>query len=367
MSTPALKAVREAFPDARVDFFVGSWSRQTLVGNPCIDNIVDCGRVGSGPYSVGDYWALIRRMRQGKYDACFVLERSFFLTLLPFLAGVPRRIGLDSEGRGFSLTTKVPCEATRHEVELYLDVIRAIGLDPRSPRLEFYPSSQDVESARRRLRDAGLAADIAAGDASAEGIGLSLEVRGDLRGRPPLVAIHPAGGANPGMDMPAKRWPARRFAVVADRLIEQYGATVLILGAESDLPVAEEMEREMQRHPINMAGTMNLGELAAVLARCDLFLGNDTGPMHLAVAVGTPVVAVFGPTDARMYGPYSSQATVVSSDVPCGPCFKKGAARPCATFECILKVGVDDVWQAVQTRLAVRGFQKLNSVAKWSV
>ncbi|MBI2953454.1 MAG: glycosyltransferase family 9 protein [Chloroflexi bacterium] len=399
MSTPVLKAIREAFPDARVDFVVGSWSKQAVAGNPHLDRVVDCGRVGGGSYSPGEYLALVRRLRQERYDTCFVFERSVFLTLLPWLAGIPRRIGLDSEGRGFPLTIRVPCAGVRHEVELYLDVVRALGLDPRRNRLEFYPSAQDVEKARQLIRASGSGTtetrrhggednvgdgNVAAPPGGARDRSVS-EMRklADTKGgstteqnapkpldqphpcpHASLVAIHPGGGVNPGMELIAKRWPARRFAAIADRVIEEYAGNVLIVGAESDAPLADEMEREMVRRPINLAGKITFGELAGVLASCQLFIGNDTGPLHLAVAVGAPVVAIFGPTDARAYGPYSDEARVVQANTSCRPCFEKGAARPCATYDCVMAIKEDQVWQAVQELLEARGIARLNSATE---
>lgn len=356
MSTPTIWAVRKKFPNARLDFFVGSWSRCAVVGNPHLDNIVDCGSVGAGSVSLGEYWALVRQLRKGGYDVCFVLERSVLMTLLPLLAGIPYRIGLDSEGRGFSLTVKVSCSGTKHEADRYLDTVRAIGADTNRRRLEFYPTERDVQRAQDLLVAAGV---MQLGSADGGGPPASA--------RTPIVVIHPAGGANPGMELLAKRWPAERFAAIADLLIEQYGATVVIVGAKADIPVAADMERSMEKQPVNLAGKTTIGELAGVFTYSDLFLGNDTGPLHLAVAVGVTTVAIFGPTDARVYGPYSDESTAVSGAVPCRPCFVKGAARPCSTFECMTSVSIEQVWRAVGERLEAKGFRQANSTVERSV
>ncbi len=376
MATAALRSLRQSFPGARIDFFVGDWSKQVLIGNPHVDNIVSCGRVGSGSYSLAEYFHLVRQLRQGTYDACFVLERSAFITSLPFLAGIPVRIGLDSEGRGFSLGVRVPVDRPKHEAELYLDTLRAVGVNPVDPRLEFFPLPGDDEAAISLLKDAGL--ELAGGgrfhlsrslrlrrsETDTRHLSRSLRLRRsetDTRQTcpchsPMLVAIHPAGGVNPGMDFLAKRWPAERFGAIGDRLAREYRATVLIVGAAADAPLAEAMVQSMREPAINLAGKTGFGELAAIFRRCDLFVGNDTGPMHLAVAMETPIVAIFGPSDERMYGPYTDNASVVTSDVPCRPCFKKGSANPCNEYRCVLNVTVEQVWQAVQGRLAANGF-----------
>lgn len=351
MSTPTVAALRAAYPAARLDFFVGTWAKPAIEGNPHLDNIVDCGEVSARRIGLASYWELVRRLRQGCYDVCFVLERSAFVTLLPLLAGVRYRIGLDSKGRGFPLTSRVACDQVRHEVEQYLAVARAIGATLKQPRLEFYVSPSEVARATAFLTEIGQREV----RANAE-----FETADDAAmHRRPLVAIHPGGGANPGMALLAKRWSPARFAAIADRLAEEYGARVLVVGAASDIPVAREMRAEMRSMAIDLAGRFGIRELGAILARCDLFVGNDSGPTHLAVAVGTPVVAIFGPTDERVYGPYSPDSVAVASVMPCRPCFKDGSMPSCRSMQCIAAVTVEQVWRAVEDRLAVRGFARL--------
>lgn len=367
MATPMVRVLRAAFPHSRLDFFVGSWSRQAVLGNPSIDNVVDCGRVGSGSYSIAEYLKIARKLREGNYDVCFVLERSAVISVLPWLAGIPCRIGLDSEGRGFSLTRRVSCDEVKLEVELYLDTIRSLGIDPGKSRLEFFPSDSDVEAAGHLLGEMGVSGPGGTRPPNTTASGTTGKPSKQVAApRPPVIAIHPGGGVNPGMDLLAKRWPAQRFATLADRAIAEYGAAVIVVGARSDATLAGDLEDAMLARPLNLAGKTNLGELAAVFQRCDLFLGNDTGPLHLAVAVGTSVIAVFGPTDERVYGPYSDDAVAISSQVSCRPCFVKGVARPCTSFECVMSIPVDQVWKEVEAKLDAKGFQKLGSVVECS-
>ncbi|MBI4316988.1 MAG: lipopolysaccharide heptosyltransferase II [Chloroflexi bacterium] len=327
MATPTLASLRSAFPDARIAFVVGSWSRAVISGNPKVDEVIDCGRVGAGRgYSLAEYLSLVRCLRQGKFDACFVLERSLWLTLVPYLAGIPARIGLDSEGRGFSLNVRVPCKEIKHEAELYLDTVRAIGVVPGEPRLEYFVDEEDRASTAALL-----------GEKNAAG---------------PLVVIHPGGGANPGMLLTAKRWPARRFAAVADRLAEEFGARIVLAGSNEDAEVVANVKSGMRSAYLDLHGRLTLGQLAAIVEKADLFIGNDTGPMHLAVAVSAPVVAIFGPSDARMYGPYSNTAAVVFSDVPCRPCFTRGAYPECSEHVCTERIEVDQVWRAARDLLS---------------
>jgi lipopolysaccharide heptosyltransferase II len=321
MATPAIAALRQAFPKARIDFAVGGWSRAVVESNPHLDGIMDCGRVGGGSrYSWREYLDLVRRIRAEKYEACFVLDRSPLISLLPYLGGVPQRVGLDSRGRGFSLTVGLPVVAPKHETELYLDTVRAVGIEVNEPRLEFYPTDEDRRHVAEMLRAVSQA---------------------------PLVVIHPAGGSNPGMILSAKRWPPQRFAALADRLIEEKGTQVFLVGGPDDGPIAAAIKEAMRQEPWDLTGQLTFGQLGALLERCELFVGHDTGAMHLAVAVGTPVVAIFGPSDPRMYGPYGKKGVTLWHDVGCNPCLLHGRWNTaCRHFRCIEAVTVEEVWQA---------------------
>ncbi|MBC8264061.1 MAG: glycosyltransferase family 9 protein [Anaerolineales bacterium] len=321
MATPVIAALRRAFPRARIEFAVGGWARAMVENNPHLDGLVDCGPVGSGSrYSWREYFGLVRRIRAGGYEACFVLDRSPLISLLPYLSGVPQRVGLDSQGRGFSLTVGVPVVGLKHEAELYLDTVRAVGIEVNEPRLEFYPTDEDRRHVAEILRTAP---------------------------QSPLIVIHPAGGSNPGMILSAKRWPPQRFAALADRLIEERGAQVVLVGGPEDGPVAAAIKDGMRQKPWDLTGRLTFGQLGALLERCDLFIGHDTGAMHLAVAVGAPVAAIFGPSDPRMYGPYGENSVALWHDVGCNPCLRHGRwDAACRRFRCIEAVTVEEVWQA---------------------
>src|SRR5256886_2247000 len=193
MTTPLLEVLRREYPQARIAYMVGSWSKVIAEHQPAlIDSVIDCGQVGiAGRYGLKDYLALAKRLRRAHYDLAFVLDRSPMLTLLPWLAGIPRRVGPDSLGRGFSLTDRVPVSSSpthlQHQAEVYLDLARAIGLPVDAPRMRFEPTAPERQSVSRPSR---------------------------LR-----VALFTGGGSNPGMDLTAKRWPLDRFEDLARKQI----------------------------------------------------------------------------------------------------------------------------------------------------
>jgi len=169
-----------------------------------------------------------------------------------------------------------------------------------------------------------------------------------------VVAVHPGGGVNPGMALSAKRWPPERFARLADALIEG-GARVVLVGGPGDKPIAEAIKAAMRRRPLDLTGKLSWGQLGALLEGVDLFVGHDTGATHLAVAVGAPVVAIFGPSDPRVYGPYRGRSVVLWHQVGCNPCLVRGRWNAsCRRFRCIEAVTVEEVLEAARSLLSAK-------------
>jgi lipopolysaccharide heptosyltransferase II len=332
MTTPLLEVLRRAYPQARIAYVAGAWSKVIPQHHPAVDTVIDCGNVGiPGRYGLRAYLQLAARLRRERFDLAFVLDRSPMLTLLPWLAAIPRRVGPDSLGRGFSLTDRVPTSSTpdalQHQVEIYLDLARAIGLPVDAPRMRFVPTAEEREVVQRQAEQ--------------------YEPR-------TLVALFPGGGSNPGMELTAKRWPLERYRTLARKLIDELNAQVLLIGGVSDDALNAQLLAALdipQGRVVNLAGRTSIGELAAWLERCDLFIGNDSSPMHLAAAVNTPVIAIFGPTSPQEYGPYplDDPTHIALWRHPTGiPCFFLGKMQPCERCTCMQSVTVDDVWQAVQ-------------------
>ncbi|MFH1141043.1 MAG: lipopolysaccharide heptosyltransferase II [Chloroflexota bacterium] len=343
MATATIAATKAAFPNATLTVAVGSWSREVLAHNPHVDRLMDAGLVGSGQ---GTQWRayikLLRELRRQRFDLALVLDRSPQFTVIPWLVGIPVRAGIDSSGRGFALQYKAPWPPEQHEVELYLSVLCAIGVQPCQGRMEFCPTSEELEWAKAMLQSKVVLAEKEATPWAG--------VR---------VVVHPGGGANPGRLSPVKRWFPDRYAVIIQRLLER-GAQVVLVGSSADRALNEGIVKQVPPFlegktgiMVDLTGATTLGQLGAVIQCCDLFIGNDAGPLHLAVAVGTPSVAVFGPSDPRRYRPYLERSITIHKGVPCSPCFVRGGLPfPCTQPWCMEAVTVEDVWQAVVTLLA---------------
>jgi lipopolysaccharide heptosyltransferase II len=325
LTTPMLDALRRRFPGAAIHYAVGQYARPAIDGHPEIAHVVDCGPgIGRDGRSL---LALARRIRAGRYDICLVLERSPLFAALPFLAGVGVRAGIDSAGRGFALNVRVPWDESLHEADLYLSVATAIGCPTGDLHVRFVPGPAARAAVDHFWRE---------------------QAPGDR-----VVAIAPGGGINPGMDLPEKRWLPERFAALADRLVDQEQVTIAIVGGPLDRASCDAMRAAMSAPALDRCGQGTFEELGALLQKCALYVGNDSGPMHLAVAVNCPVVAIFGPTDVGLYGPYRAQARAVHLAVPCSPCFVHGHFPPCPNHHlCMRDLDVVMVFGACHDLLA---------------
>jgi heptosyltransferase II len=319
MSTPALLRLRQARPSARITLLspeklAGLWERQ-----PFVDELLTFS-------AAENIWLLGRRLRERKFTAGVAFPNSIRSALELWLAGIPRRIGGARPGRSLLLTETVPpCPGTvemrklsvaeiqrrvkarvatthypaaAHHVHHYLHLAAALGAspEPMAPRIDV--SEEEMEAVRGKF-------------------GLS------------RAAGRPWFGLNPGAEYgPAKRWPAERFVAAARALREKTQCRWTVFGGAGDVALAETISSDIARAtgepPLNLARRTSLRELAAALKICDFVLTNDSGPMHLAAAVGAPVAAIFGSTSPELTGPvFSARAQVVSCDAPCAPCFRR--------------------------------------------
>ena len=268
---------------------------------------------------------LAAELRRERFDVAVLFQNAFQAAWIAWRAGIPERIGYARDGRSWLLTQAVPLpgpgEGPAHESNYYLELLRRAGWvetlpDSRNVRLHLDPTALDRAEA----------ALVAAGS-----------LRGKLR-----IAFGP--GAAYGT---AKCWPADRYAQLAGRLIADFGADVILFGAASERDVAAHVAA-LEPRVINLAGKTTIGDLPAFLARCGLFIGNDSGAMHLAAAVGLPLVAVFGPTNPGGTAPLAPHVMVVQRRVACSPCF----LRHCPIdHRCMTGVTVDEVLDAARPAL----------------
>jgi len=294
MVVPAIADLRALLPGATIDLVVGSWNRSLAETIPGVSRVetLDAEWLARGPGGAA-MPALIRHARtwrQRQYDLAINFEPDIRSNLLLAASGAAFTIGFSSGGGGAVLD-------------------RALAYDPRA---------HTTDNARRLI-----ASVISRGspDRDPPPLRLGDDVRRDAAqrltraGNGPLVGLHVSAGRA------VKQWEPERFADVARQLVTSTGATIVLTGAPEDGPLIEAVRSRLADCPvIDVSGDVDLTVLAAVLQRLDLLVTGDTGPMHLAVAVGTPVVAIFGPSDPARYGPRGPHDRIVRIDLPCSPC-----------------------------------------------
>ncbi len=318
MTLPTLSAIRENFPRGHLTVLARPWVLPVYGAHPAVDRVMACDR-GTGPLpAMGMRLRTIREIRRARFDLAVIFPNSFEAALTVFLAGVPCRLGFDTDGRRILLThpaRRSRVAAGRHQAFTYLSLLASRGWPApyRAPALRVSPADGDL--AGRTLAELG----IAAGDT--------------------LVGLGP--GAAYG---PSKRWPPERFARVGDWAARRWGARVVLLGSWGDRPACSAVAGAMTQPVVDLCGALPLGAAMGVLRRCRLTVTNDSGLMHLSAGLGTPTVAVFGSTDPVATGPLGPFARVVRHTPPCAPCF----LRACPSdFACMLRVTPERVWEGM--------------------
>jgi heptosyltransferase-2 len=324
LTLPALEAVRRRFARATITVLAKGWVAGLFRGHPSVDGVLAFHPEGEHG-GVRGRLRLVQAVRALHADLAVILPNSFESALIPRLAGIPRRVGCASDGRGCLLSHRLPRNASggaRHQVHHYLRIVRALGAEGEAvPRLAVLPEAR--ENADRLLRAAGIAP----------------EDR--------IICVNP--GAIYGS---AKQWGVERFASAGDRLAADWDARPVLVGSAREAAILGAVADRMRRRAVVLGGRTDLPALAALSARARLLLTNDTGAMHVAAAVGTPVVAVFGPTDAEATGPLGPRVRIVRRAVPCSPCL----LRECPIdHRCMTAVTVAEVVEAAKALLGDTG------------
>ncbi|MGQ9490970.1 MAG: glycosyltransferase family 9 protein [Anaerolineae bacterium] len=335
--TPALYALRRALPETHITLLVGPWAQEVIRDNTDLDAVISCPFPGFerrlkvsllAPYRL--LHAQARILRHRHYEAAVILRFDHWWgAWLAAAAGIPLRIGYDVPEVQPFLTHVLPYQPDRHEVEQNATLLSPLagGLASLGP-LRYRVRPEDRSWAADRLAAAG----IRPGDR--------------------LVAIHPGAGAA------VKQWPTTAWAAVADALAACSGVQLVLTGGASEAPLTQAIARLLARPVVDAAGQTTLGQLAALYERCAVVLGSDSGPLHLAVAVGTPTVHLYGPVSVARFGPWGDpeRHVVVTSSWACAPCHRLDwPAETLAQHACVAAIQPRDVLAAVDRLLLHAG------------
>lgn len=299
LTVPFLRNLRRAEPNAFIAWVVAPGSSDVVQEIPYVDELIYWDPVTIHADSRGAHRTLgkklgfIRDLRSRRFDKVYVLKRSFGSALIGFLSGAGQRIGFNTEGRGFLLTKSVPYRQDQHEVQNFLDVLRADGIPVADDYLEAWLTAEERTFADNFFQQAGVAPDET------------------------VIGIHPFA-ANP-----TRAWHLDNFIELAQQLQERHKIRILFFGGPRDQEALPAIRAALKYPPIEAIGATSLRQTMAILSRCRLLICNDSGIMHLAASLQVPLIAIFGPQSPVKFGPWGESCRVISQQFPCSPCKQK--------------------------------------------
>lgn len=324
VTLPTLRALKKSFPKSHLAILVTPRVREVVEGCPYLDEIMYYDILG-GDRGIKGLLKIIRQIRERKFDLIIELEQYYRITtLISYFAGVKNRVGFDLPGQGRRglYTMLVPYLTDKHEVEAFLETAKQMGADTSEKELvEIWISREDREYVRKFLMEAGI-------------------TEKDF-----LIGIHPGSSTS----ATSRRWAPEKFGNLADWLIKEYDAKVVFTGAPSEVKLINEILGFMTTNPAVAAGKTNLKQTAEIAKRCKLFISVDTGPLHIAAAMKTKVIGLFGPNTPLKWGPYGDGHITIYKALACSPCTKQylGQVSNCEDPICMKNITVEDVQAAV--------------------
>ena len=323
---PMLVALRRGLPEAHIAWLVDKRFAEVLTGHPALDEVITIRRHGwRHPLAAaGELRQVTRYLQQSNFDVAVDPQALLKSTLLCYLSGAARRIGFSYERREFSqlfINEHIPGTPDTHAVPRALLIAEYLGCPTEPVEFQF---------PRRESREAW-----------ADNFLTNKQVNVDQ----PLI------GLNIGASAAEKMWPVGHFAQLADMLQSDTQAQLILLGSASEMSRTATIQQLTQAHMISAVGQTSIAQLAALLRRCTAIVSADTGPLHIAVAVGTPVVGLYGASDPRKTGPWGEGHVVVSANLPCSPCQRQPT---CKDFPCMQQISPQMVAEAVMSLLQQR-------------
>jgi len=316
MATPILTDLRKAYPNARITAMCRAPICDLLKEDSQVDELF-CFSKTSGFSRRSDKKNIIEKLRHGKYDLGILLTHSLSSAWWFWQGKIKTRLGYDCNGRRFLLTHPVPLPEKlekQHLVNTYKMLLKPLGIPLSTSPPRLFLADKEVTEAKTLLKQHGVTKESH------------------------LVGINP--GATYGS---AKCWLPNRFREVTEKLLSDPNVFIVFFGDQPTASLVKEICQGLQSRVINLAGLTSLREVAALISLCDVLLTNDSGPMHIADALGTKIVALFGSTNEIVTGPYRS-ATVIHKHVKCSPCYQ----RTCPIdFRCMKEIEAEEVYQAI--------------------
>ncbi|MBU4208531.1 MAG: lipopolysaccharide heptosyltransferase II [Proteobacteria bacterium] len=316
ITTPAIRAVRKNFPEAKISLLAKPWVAPIFYNNPYIDNILLYDAAGKHK-GLSGIPRLSRELRKKNFDIAILFQNAFEAALIAFWAGIPNRLGYNTDARSLLLTHCIrlkPAMKRVHQIDYYLGILEGASLKSDGRQLTLVVTDEERKHTEEILAKHG------------------------ITGEDRLIGINP--GAVFGS---AKRWFPERYATLGVRLQEYSGARIAIFGGPGEKALGQYISELMESRCVNFCGKTSLREAIALIERCQLFITNDSGLMHVAAALDTPQIAIFGSTDYVTTRPSSPKSQIIRVPVPCSPCLKPDCP---IDHRCMKNITVEMVYDA---------------------
>jgi len=302
---------------------VRPYAKDIVEGNPSLDEVIIYDKYGK-ERSLLNTVKFALDLRKKRFDLAIMLHPTNRVHMIAYTAGIPKRVGFDRK-MSFLLTKRVPHikqEGKKHELEYTLDLLKSIDIEVKDKELFVPIHENDIKSVEKILDEYHIGKEV------------------------PLIVV------NPGASCPSKRWPPRHFADLADKLADKFKARIIIVSDRANQRFSDAVVEYMKYMPVNLTGRTTIGELTVLLSKCNLFISNDSGPVHVACAVGTPVISIFGRKDPglspRRWAPTGQKSAVFHKDVGCEVCL----AHNCKIgFKCLEAITPGEVLSVAKNLL----------------
>ncbi len=325
LSTPVPEALKRKYPESRVAMLVAPYTKDLLQNNPWVDEVITDDNPG-----FKGFFKSIKMLRREEFDVAVLLRPTLRLAFLLFFSGIKARIGTGYRAYQVLFNYKIYQHRKtikKHELEYNLDMLAPLGVFPEKILPKIYLSPEEENYSRQVCFDLGIKTD-------------------DIK-----IVIHPGSGGS------SLNYPLEGFAALADKLIEELSAKIILTGNKKELAQSEKMKSLMKYRPFDLTGKTELRQLCSLLKGADLLISNSTGPMHIATAVGIPVVALFSPlgvASPKRWGPYGEMNEVIMP--PVETC-RKCRPEKCPEFNCMEKIDPDEIVSGVKRVLKGKGLK----------
>ena len=325
MTIPLVRAIKGKYPGSKLDYLTGNWSKGVLEGNKDINEVISFEDEIVFKKKLFKILALIKDLKEKRYDLCFVLDKSWLWGVFAYLSCIKFRIGFDRFSEGFANNLTIPYDGSKYELDYYMDIAGLIGIKKIDKNMLLDLSEKD-----KKFLDDFL-------------------LNNNLKNKK-LIGIAAGGAENPGQKMHVKRWPKEKYIEFVKLILkEKKNAAILLFGGKNDVELNESIVKETDKiRTYNLAGKTTIKQAAALMKKCKVFVTHDSGTMHIAAAVKAPLIVLFGATNPKRFAPRGS--TVIKREINCSPCYDINGNynKDCKNVEC-MNISAEKVYERVKS------------------